>query len=211
MTETTYLQDDGQDKQRENYGLVGTQGPENDQSSCGCFILKCLRRLIRCLCRTICWLLSFFNCCCCPRCYKGNVQIFIPVQTPTTFGFSSAISRLCKEISYKCQLCYDVAMLHEALPLVVVCQISSRFEPDIDFALNDIKWKKPFVVLLLHCGLESSLPTLPTASKLGNMEKYQNIEFIDVAYNIDSELYPCKTNKTARSQLQTFFKINVKA
>ncbi|XP_060557175.1 uncharacterized protein LOC132717667 isoform X2 [Ruditapes philippinarum] len=72
----------------------------------------------------------------------------------------------------------------------------------------------PFVVLLLHTCLESSLPRLPTSSKLYHKEKYRNIEFIDIAYNMDDKLYQCQMNKNARLQLQTFlgrfFKANKK-
>ncbi|XP_060557169.1 uncharacterized protein LOC132717665 [Ruditapes philippinarum] len=132
-----------------------------------------------------------------------TVQIFIPVITPTTDKFRSAISSLCKEISYNCNFCYDIGELLKEVPLVAVCPISSRFEPDIDFAIHGIRTKQ-FVVLLLHTGLESSLPRLSTASKLAHKDKYKNIEFIDIAYNTDANLYQCDMNETARRKLHKF-------
>ncbi|XP_060555272.1 uncharacterized protein LOC132716110 [Ruditapes philippinarum] len=132
-----------------------------------------------------------------------TVQIFIPVQTPTTDKFRSAISSLCKEFSYNCNFCYDIGRLLKEVPLIAVCPISSRFEPDIDFAIHGIR-TKPFAVLLIHTGLESSLPRIPTASKLAHKEKYKDIEFIDIAYNTDANLYQCDMNETARRKLHKF-------
>lgn len=133
------------------------------------------------------------------------VQMLIPVQTPTTKDFSTAITSLCKDISYKCIMCYTIGELCDKYPLGVICPVSSRLEPDVDLALNEIRWKGPFVVLLLHSGLESSLPRLPSASKLANRDKYKSIEFIDIAYTMEAKLYKCQMNESARLQLQTFF------
>lgn len=133
------------------------------------------------------------------------VQMLIPVQTPTTKDFSTAITSLCKDISYKCIMCYTIGELCDKYPLAVICPVSSRLEPDVDLALNEIRWKGPFVVLLLHSGLESSLPRLPSASKLANRDKYKSIEFIDIAYTMEAKLYKCQMNESARLQLQTFF------
>jgi hypothetical protein len=87
---------------------------------------------------------------------------------------------------------------------MVIMLIFIFTETNKNIVILFISGNNSFVVLLLHCGLESSLPRLPTASKLCNMEKYQNVEFIDVAFNINSKLYPCRINENARSQLQTF-------
>jgi hypothetical protein len=104
--------------------------------------------------------------------------------------------------------------------IAVLCKIKKKTfngnyfifpETNINIEILFISGKNSFVVLLLHCGLDSSLPRLQSASKLGNMEKYKNVEFIDVAYNIDSKLYPCEMNTIARSQLQTFLSKNRKA
>ncbi|XP_060557174.1 uncharacterized protein LOC132717667 isoform X1 [Ruditapes philippinarum] len=145
---------------------------------------------------------------------QKKVQIFIPMQTEMTAKSSSAIAALCKDLSYEGIICDDVEMFLEKFPIVVVCPISSRFEPDIDLAIHGISIMNPFVVLLLHTCLESSLPRLPTSSKLYHKEKYRNIEFIDIAYNMDDKLYQCQMNKNARLQLQTFlgrfFKANKK-
>ena len=65
--------------------------------------------------------------------------------------------------------------------------------------------KEPFVGLVLHSGLESSLPSLPTSTKLANRDKYKNIEFIDIAYTIEAKLYRCQMNETAKKQMQSFF------
>jgi hypothetical protein len=70
-----------------------------------------------------------------------TVQIFIPVRTPTTEKFHSAISILCQTFSYNCNFCYDTGGLIEEVPLIAVCPISSRFEPDIDFAIYGIQSK----------------------------------------------------------------------
>ena len=64
---------------------------------------------------------------------------------------------------------------------------------------------EPFVSLVLHSGLESSLPSLPTSTKLANRDKYKNIEFIDIAYTIEAKLYRCQMNEIARKQMQSFF------
>lgn len=140
-----------------------------------------------------------------PRIVQRFVQILVPEKTQMTTHFSTEIARLCKDFSYKCILCNNIKELCDKYPLAVVCPVSSRFEPDIDLALNGIKWKTQFAVLLLHSGLENSLPRLPTASKLEKKEKYHNVEFIDVAYNLDSKLYTCQMNETANYQLHRYF------
>jgi hypothetical protein len=70
-----------------------------------------------------------------------TVQIFIPVKTPTTDKFRSEISTLCEKFSYECIHCDDIGRLLEKFPLIVVCPISSRFEPDIDYAIYGIHRK----------------------------------------------------------------------
>ena len=64
--------------------------------------------------------------------------------------------------------------------------------------------KEPFVGLVLHSGLESSLPSLPTSTKLANRDKYKNIKFIDIAYTIEEKLYRCQMNETAKKQIKSF-------
>lgn len=133
-----------------------------------------------------------------------RVQFFVPIETATTKDFPNAIKDLVQDISTKYILCSGIGELSEHSPLVVVCPISSRLEPDIDSSIDGINWNKRFVVLLLHSCLESSLPRLPTASKLGHEEKYKNIVFIDVAYTIDDKLYCCQMNEIAKALLTSF-------
>ncbi|XP_060557167.1 uncharacterized protein LOC132717663 [Ruditapes philippinarum] len=135
---------------------------------------------------------------------RRNVQILIPIVTRTTKDFSSAIQSLCKDISFTCTLCYDIGELSEEYPVVVVCQVSSRLEPDIDLAINRVTCER-FAVLLLHTGLKSSLTNVSTSIRLVNINRYHNVEFIDVAYNMDSKLYKCEMNDSAKFQLQAFF------
>ena len=73
-----------------------------------------------------------------------EVQVYIPIETTTTKQFSSAVEDLCQGMSLKCILCYDSGTVQPDLPLVVVCQISSRYEPDIDFAMGGIECKYGF-------------------------------------------------------------------
>jgi hypothetical protein len=67
-----------------------------------------------------------------------------------------------------------------------------------------ISGTRPYAVLLLHTGLESSLPKILTASKISHKEKYNKIKFIDVAYNTEAKFYQCEMNKTARIDLKEF-------
>lgn len=140
---------------------------------------------------------------------KKCIQIISPVQTNTTNEVSPAIKRMCKDLKWKCKLRNDIAEISERLPLVVLCQISSRFEPDIDYALNGISWKMPFVVLLIHSTIKSALPVLPTALKLKQHEKYRHVEFIDIAFT-ESKLLHCQMNETARNKLNSFFETVLK-
>ncbi|XP_053385977.1 uncharacterized protein LOC123539184 isoform X3 [Mercenaria mercenaria] len=134
-----------------------------------------------------------------------KVQVFLPIQTSTTHDFATALTKLCKTLSFKCEISDQLEKLRGDLPLVVVCPISSRFEPDIDYALNGISWKSPFVSLVLHSSTESSLPRLPTATRLADKEKYRNTEFIDIAFTMESKLYQCQMNTIAKEQLKSFF------
>ncbi|XP_060557176.1 uncharacterized protein LOC132717668 [Ruditapes philippinarum] len=135
------------------------------------------------------------------------IQIISPIQTNTTTEVSPAVKRLCNDLKkrYKCILCGDIEVTSEKFPLVVLCPVSSRLEPDIDHVLSVVKRKMPFAVLLIHTSLENSLPIIPTASKLTHNEKYKHVEFIDIAFNTDLKLYSCKMNNTAKCQLKSFF------
>ena len=65
--------------------------------------------------------------------------------------------------------------------------------------------KEPFVGLVLHSGLESSLPSLQTSTKLANRDKYKNIGFIDMAFTKEEKLYKCEMNETAKMEMKSFF------
>lgn len=61
-----------------------------------------------------------------------------------------------------------------------------------------------FAVLVLHVARESSIPRVPTASKLDVDGKYRNIELIDIAFTPDEGIYTCQMNTNAKEQLISF-------
>lgn len=68
-----------------------------------------------------------------------TVQVYIAVDAPK--GFDAAFIKLCKDLSYKCEINKHIHVLRHDVPLIVVCPITSRLEPDIDHALNGLDCK----------------------------------------------------------------------
>lgn len=141
---------------------------------------------------------------------KNCIQIISPIKTKTTIEVSPTIQGMCKDLKWNSKLCDGIAETSEMYPLVVLCPFTSRLEPDIDYALNGIDREVPFVVLIIHSTIQSALPTLPTALKLQQNEKYKYIEFIDIAFDTESKLHHCQMNETARNRLNSLLETFVK-
>lgn len=69
---------------------------------------------------------------------------------------------------------------------------------------NLISGQSTFIALVLHQGNEHSLPGLPTATKLPEKPKYENATFVDLAYSLESRLYPCRMNEDAKQKIKAF-------
>lgn len=130
------------------------------------------------------------------------VQFFMPEETPRKFP--EALSKLCKEMSYKCEIRRRTEELHSDEPLIVVCPITSRLEPDIDHILIKLKWSSAYVTLVLHYGNESSQPGLPTATRLPEKEIYQQTQFVDMLVTSESTLNPYPINVAAKENIKRF-------
>lgn len=64
----------------------------------------------------------------------------MPTQTKTTKSFELAIAPFLYK-SAKTTIQYDMSNIQPDAPLVIVCPITSRIEPDIDMAIAGINCK----------------------------------------------------------------------
>ncbi|KAL4219052.1 hypothetical protein ACF0H5_021635 [Mactra antiquata] len=99
----------------------------------------------------------------------------------------------------------DTDKLKNDIPLIVVCLHSTRLIPDIEQALEQVKYTREFLVLIVHTCTESNLPVIPSSIKLG--EYKSNVEFIDMGFDVDYwGIYECELNDSAIRYLEEYIK-----
>lgn len=133
---------------------------------------------------------------------QKSVQVFM--HRDTCKQIPEALSKLFKEMAYKCEIRRRTDDLHSDEPLIVICPTTTRLEADIDLVLDKLKWSSAYVTLVLHCGNESSQPGISTENKLPEKEMYQQTEFIDMHVTSESTFHLSQINVDAKENIKIF-------
>ncbi|KAL4219067.1 hypothetical protein ACF0H5_021650 [Mactra antiquata] len=135
---------------------------------------------------------------------KAKVQILNSIHTNASVKFATALKKTLS--NFECLMLTDSDGLNNSVPLIVVCLHSTRLKPDIELALAQVNYTPRYVVLIVHTGTESNLPTISSSKKLGgNKDK---ITFIDVGFDVDyGGIYKCQLNVSAMRYLEEYIKM----
>ncbi|XP_053403852.1 uncharacterized protein LOC123554535 isoform X2 [Mercenaria mercenaria] len=136
-----------------------------------------------------------------------EVELYDPTPSEATEAFISA---------FKKEFCNDGTSVRKTTnisdsktPVLLICNISSRLEADINRVLKSVKETDfdRIVLITLHVKDKHALPQEETKLKIGMQERYCYFKsIVDIAFTQENGLYSCRMNDTAKSEIRRLYK-----
>ncbi|XP_060575653.1 uncharacterized protein LOC132733079 isoform X2 [Ruditapes philippinarum] len=144
-----------------------------------------------------------------PRGKTKDIYVFISrTQGKFVQEIAKEFSNLLLKMSIHSTSFTGKKQLKDDSKLIALCPIVSRLESDIEHVLKELpkfSLSGRFALVVVNMKSEDNLPRLPTETNLDTDKAvYKNIEFIDMAFTPENQMYDCNMNRKATERIQSF-------
>ncbi|XP_045210302.2 uncharacterized protein LOC123561765 isoform X2 [Mercenaria mercenaria] len=101
---------------------------------------------------------------------------------------------------------HSLADIDKSKPLLILCQSTSRLQPDLKYALEEFDTLDDLhaSIVVVHSKEEHALPKTSSQLQVTGEERYKSVSLIDVAFTSESKFYQCNMNSEALKRLKKF-------
>ncbi|XP_053388718.1 uncharacterized protein LOC128551824 isoform X2 [Mercenaria mercenaria] len=136
-----------------------------------------------------------------------EVEVFDPTPSEATESFLVAFRQILHKDGINVK---QIAKVTDGkTPVVLICNMASRLEADIDRVLSSVRRTdySRIVLIALHVMPKHALPQEGTKEQLSlQEEKYYNLRgVVDIAFTTENKFYKCPMNDVAVSEIRRLF------